>query len=555
MKTTISRIVQLAKPYLGFQVLGFILTLLFSLAVFGSPIVSKYLIDDIIPTHSTEKLYSGLIIFFAVCVSQPVMGYLKDLVFLQVSEGITYDIRQKLFNRVLNAPLTFFEKAKKGEIIARVINDGRGASQFITDFFVVVIKNVFQIAMILGGMLFISVRLTIMIVFLFSIFSLINFLMGKKFSQLSLKLQKNTDALCVLVNQASDSVMSIKALLREDRTREAYVKVLKESYKDNKRYMALSILVGNLTGVVVVISLCLIYGVGSLWVMNGTLTLGAVIAMGLYFQLLVQPISELLHNNIDLNKTAPIFDRLYEYFNLESEKTDLKQQLELKGDIVFKDVRFEYSDQTQALRGINLQIPQNTFSGFMGHSGAGKSTLVKMLLGYYRPTGGEVSIGGMNIHELGVNVLRKNISYVSQDVELFNESVMENILSGNPKASSEEVIEICKQLNLHNKIMSLPDQYHTVISERVNLSGGEKQRIAIARALIKRPAIFIFDEPTSALDPENEEIIKQLLKDISSQSTVLVIAHKENLILDADRVFILEKGQVKEAREMKPVPA
>ncbi|MGH2332428.1 ATP-binding cassette domain-containing protein [Thermoanaerobacter mathranii] len=164
-------------------------------------------------------------------------------------------------------------------------------------------------------------------------------------------------------------------------------------------------------------------------------------------------------------------------------------------------------------------IEPKSFVALVGRSGSGKSTFVKLLLGFYRPTSGRIKIGGKDILDMGVNVLRKNISFVPQDIELFNTSIKENIRFGKPDASDEEIFEICKKLKLHEKIISLPEGYDTIISERVNLSGGEKQRVAIARALIKKPKIFILDEPTSSLDPENEMILSEILKEISKDCT------------------------------------
>lgn len=169
-----------------------------------------------------------------------------------------------------------------------------------------------------------------------------------------------------------------------------------------------------------------------------------------------------------------------------------------------------------------------------------------MLLGFYRPTSGKIKIGGKDILDMGVNVLRKNISFVPQDIELFNTSIKENIRFGKPNTSDEEIFEICKKLKLHEKIISLPEGYDTIISERVNLSGGEKQRVAIARALIKKPKIFILDEPASSLDPENEMILSEILKEISKNCTVIVIAHRITTVVDADKIIVFEKGKVVE---------
>ncbi|WP_084424675.1 ATP-binding cassette domain-containing protein [Caloramator sp. ALD01] len=175
----------------------------------------------------------------------------------------------------------------------------------------------------------------------------------------------------------------------------------------------------------------------------------------------------------------------------------------------------------------------------------------QLLLGFYKPLYGDIKIGGKSIYEIGVNSLREKISFVPQDIELLNTSIKENIKCGKMNASDEEIIDICKKLKLHEKIMSLPQGYDTIITERVNLSGGEKQRIAIARALIKHPQIFILDEPTSALDLENETIIREIIENLSRECTVIVVAHRITTIVNADKIFVFDNGRVVEERTHK----
>ena len=544
MKVLLKRILDLIKPHIGMEILGFILTILYSLSVFASPMVSKYLIDEVIPANSLQKLYVGITIFCLVCLSQPIFGYFKDMLFLNITEDITLNIRNKLFKKVLSAPMNFFDKTNKGEIISRILNDGRGASQFITNFFVIIIKNVAMILMILAGMIYISLKLTCIILLMFLLFALVNWKLSKKFNNLSLNTQQNYDDICTFINQTADTIMTVKSFSMEKDLMEKYNKIMKKAYLDNKKLRALSIFLNNLTSVIVILSLCVIYGLGSILVMKGNMTIGSVIALGLYFQLFVQPVYELFNNNIELNATMPIFDRIYEYIDMDSEVLDGKESKKVESGIIAKNLSFKYGDGTKALNNINLEIQEKGLYALVGRSGSGKSTFIKLLMGLYEPTVGELFIGGKNIMEIDLNTLRKSISLVPQEIDLFNTSVLENIRCGNPKTSEEEIIEMCKKLKLHDKIMSLPEKYNSIITERVNLSGGEKQRIAIARALMKKPKIFICDEPTSALDPENEERIRETIEDISKECTVIVIAHKTHTIINADKIFVFDKGGI-----------
>ncbi len=548
MKEFINKIHKLIKQYMTLEVIGLMLTALYTLAIFGSPLVSKYLIDEVIPGNSFTKLYIGLGIFFAVCAAQPIVGYFKDILFMNITENVTRDIRKSLFSKVIGAPLKFFDSTKKGEIVSRIVNDGRAASEFITNFFVIFVKNVILIIMIIIGMLLMSVKLTSIVLCLFVIFFVINFTLSKKFSKMSMEQQKNYDAICISISQMAESIVTIKAFLSEEEIKNKYHELLSKIYKDNKKIRSLHILLNNLTNVLVVLSLSVIYGIGTLSIMKEEVTLGTVISMGLYFQLLVQPVYELLNNNIELRKTMPIFDRIYEYFDMENETYSYDSSVKLEGEIKVDNLSFAYKDDSvQSLNNINMKIPSKGLFAFVGHSGAGKSTLVKLLMRLYEPTQGTIKIGSTNISNLEVNKLRENISFVPQEVNLFNASVKDNIRCGNKEVTNEDITRVCKKLKLHDKILSLPEGYDSIITERVNLSGGEKQRVSIARALVRRPGIFILDEPTAALDPENELIIRDTIETLAKDSIVIVIAHRISTIINADKIFVFENGSIAES--------
>lgn len=544
MRFFLKRVYKMIKPHLLLEVLGLLMTIVFTLSVFASPIVSKYLIDEIVPAHSEQKLYTGLILFFLICISQPVTGYFKDIIFLFTTEKITLSLREKLFSKVLNARIGFFEKTAKGEIISRILNDGSSASEFITMFFVSYIKNMVLILLIITGMLLLSVKITLIILGLVLLLLTSNLLYSRKIEVLSSEVYKNFDLMCTKVSQMADSIVTIKSFILENTMRESFRGLLKKNYSDSIRVSKLSILVNNTTGLMTVLSLCIIYGMGALSVMKGQMTLGTVIALGLYFQLLNDPVSSIVNNNMSIQKILPVFTRLDDYFSIQSEKNAGAGEKLASGDIHIQNICFSYPGHPEVLENINMHIKERSYLGIVGASGAGKSTLVKILMGFYRPTAGHIYIGETDIQNISIDSLRKIIGYVSQDIDLFNISIKENIRLGYPDAADDEIYEICMKLNIHKKVISLPESYESIITERINLSGGEKQRIAIARALIKRPSILVLDEPTSALDHENEAYVAAILKEISRICTVIVISHKDTILRNADKIFYLKNGKV-----------
>jgi len=547
MKDLVKRIIEIVRPYFFEEIEGFCLTIAFTLSLFATPLVSKYLIDEVIPGKSVDKLFYGLLIFLAVTISQPVVGFLKDLVFMRISEKITLDIREKLFDKILYSPLEFFEKNKSGEIISRVINDGRGVSDFITNFLVVYTKSILQIVLTISGMIFLSLRLTALIIACFTVYFIMNYLMSKRSRKMSKSSQENYDNICVNINQMTNSIIAVKSFLLEDKLKAKFRSLMIKTYDDNVKIQTMGNLLNNLTGVIVVSSLCIIYGFGSILVMQNKMTIGAVIALGLYFQTLVQPLYEIMNSNMSLNRIRPIFDRIYEYFDMQGEAEPCsKLEIEKVNSITISNLSFSYDKKRKVLDNINIKIDESGLYAFIGKSGSGKSTLAKLLLGFYRSQTGEISIGGKNVETVSLDSLRSRISYVSQDVEIFNMSIRENLVLGKSNVTDLELVAVCKRLNLHDRFTSLPEGYESIITERVNLSGGEKQRIAIARALIKKAQVFILDEPTSALDPANEGIINEMVEEISKDNIVIVIAHNISTIEKAKRTYKFERGRVSE---------
>ncbi|WP_069650317.1 ABC transporter ATP-binding protein [Caloranaerobacter ferrireducens] len=554
MKELLKKIIQVIKPYTKLQVVGLFLTILYSATYFAAPIVSRYLIDEVLPSNSINKVYYGLAIFFVVCISQPITGYFKNLLFMKISESITFHLRRDMFTRIMYAPLKFFNKAKKGAIVSRIIDDSRNASNFITNLFIVIIKNIILVIIILGGMFYLSITITSIVLVISTLFLIFNFYLSKKFRKISLEVRKNYDDSCTMIEQATNSIITAKVYQLEEYFIGKYSQILDKAYKDNIKFRYLEIFLNSSAEALTVISITIIYGLGTVYVIQDRMTLGTVVALGLYFQMLIYPVLELLNSNIGIQKIIPIFDRIYEYLELENEEVN-KDEIEnkiiqnkkniLKGDIIIKDLWFKY-ENNYILKNINLSIKENSIVAFVGPSGVGKSTLVKLLLGLYSPSSGNIYIGGVNIKSLGLRVLRSNVAYVSQDIDLLNATIIENIRCGNKTIKHTEIIKVCQDVGIHEDIIKLPKGYNTMIYEMPNLSGGQKQKIAIARAIVRKPLIMVFDEPTSALDPESEKKICDLIKRLSKQCTIIIISHRLSTIMSADKIFVFKDGSILE---------
>lgn len=545
MKKICKRVIRLLKPYKGKEIIGIILTFMFAVSVFLVPKASGYLIDDVILCGSKDKLWIGIALFTAICFLQPIFGCMKDIIFTRITENITYDIRQELFNKIVYTDYSFFDSVKSGELISIIMNDGRGVSDFISKIFASLLKNISLVIMIIVGMLTISIKITVVVLCCFTIFYFGSMIASKKLRALSKNIQENYDEICSCVNQTSQAIISIKAYNQQQNTIEKYNKIIQKMKKDNIRINTVQILINNFSSVIVYICLAIIYGWGALCVINHTLTTGQIIAMGLYFQLLEQPFYELMNIGLNINVIMPIFDRLDRFYNLPCEKLgEIQSEVEIS-DISINHLNFKYKcSASEALRDIVIHFPKTGFVGIMGQSGSGKSTFIKVFMGIYQAEKNKIFWGNTDVQDISLKTIREMISYVPQESEIINDTIYNNICYGKENVSYQEIEELCKKLNLSEKINSLPDGYNSMISERVNLSGGERQRILIARGIIKDAPIIILDEPYSALDRDNIINVHRILKDLSQEKLIIMVTHYECSDTNWTMKVIFKNGRI-----------
>ena len=295
------------------------------------------------------------------------------------------------------------------------------------------LQNLILLIMIIAAMLYLSVKITVIVLTFFIIYYIIYYLVSRRFRNLSMILQKNYDMECTAITQTINSIDTLKSYMLEEEKISHYNELLKKCYKDNIKIGTLSMLVNNLTSIVRIISLSLIYGIGSISVMKGESSVGDIIAIGLYFQMFTGPFMGLLQNATNIQKNIPIFDRLYEYLNMKTEKLDQEEGGRLEGDIILDNISFSYEKDSYALKNINMKIKSRTITAITGTSGSGKSSLIKIIAGFYNNFTGQIIFSGRNMKEMCLKDIRRNIGYVSQNVELFNISLKDNIRCGDKK--------------------------------------------------------------------------------------------------------------------------
>jgi len=440
--------------------------------------------------------------------------------------------------------MDFFDKAKKGEIISKMTNDTKQVSDFVSNFFSTLIKNILLITLIIIAMLSISWKITIVVLVLFIIFFVLSNKLDKNLEIISKKIAQNNDTLYSKIEQMLAMINTIKNYSFENQIINSHNETLVKQYNSTKKRNILTLVINNISVLFTLISLSVIYLLGCIDIINNMLTVGSIVTLGLLFQILIQPFYEIVNGVIEFKNTKPILNRIYEFCNLEQEvKKNNKVNAVAKEYLKIKNLKFNYNLNEHVLEHISMEFPNKGLIGIMGESGSGKSTLIKLLLKYYIPTSGNIFLYGKNYNTIGIEA-RHCFAVVPQEVILLNMSIMENFLVVNSGLSESNVIEYCKKVNLHDKIMALESRYNSIINEKCNLSGGEKQRLGIAIALSRKCNILLLDEPTSALDVSNENIIVALLKEESQEKLVIIITHRKSTLKDADLIYKIDKGKM-----------
>jgi len=521
-----------------------------SLLAIVDPIIVKYIIDDVI----LEKKMSLLIgiIFISISIklfNHAIVLYSDYLISLTTGE-LSKKIVVDLYKHVQSLDMSFFNNNKLGNITQRIADDTFIVAE---DLFYVLIQAISAIFSIIVSLIFIfyfNTKLALASLIILPMFVIFIKIVAKKYKESVFKDRVLFDEFTSFIQEKLSSIQLVKELGIEDKIIENIDKI-RDAIKYNtiKIYM-LSNLTKNGVGFFNYLGPMLVLFYGAYLYNNDEITLGVLSGFFYFIAQLYHPISILVENKLNFSRAITSIDRIYEYMNLSPKITDPVRSIDLdtiKGSISFQNVDFWYENKEPVLNNLSFDIADNEYVAVVGSSGAGKSTIANLIFRLYEPLSGNIEIGGNNIDRYKVKKLRNQIALVSQNIILFHSSISENLKIMNSNITDDEMIEACKLANIHKFINSLPLKYDTVVGERgVKLSGGQKQRISIARAILKKAKILIFDEATSHLDSESEKSIQESLDKIRNKITVIVIAHRLSTIVNCDKIFVLDKGCIKE---------
>jgi ATP-binding cassette subfamily B protein len=598
------RVLSYSRPYL-WQIIGMLAMILLTTGLtLLTPLILRDLIDQTIPAGDINRLVLlalGLLLIPALTGG---INVIQRRLNASVGEGVIYDLRVALYASLQRMSLRFFTHTKVGELMSRLNNDVVGAQNAISNTIVGIITNIIQTSAVLLVMLTLEWRLTLISIIILPLFILAAQRLGRQLREIARQHMEANAQMNAMMNETLNigGALLVKLFGRRDQEIERFqdraVKVRDIGIKRAITGVSFFVIIGLLSAV----GTALVYGIGGYLVIQGAFTIGTIVAFGAYLTSLYSALQGLTNAPVEFATSVVSFERVFEIIDLPQdiiEKPDAITLENIRGELVFEGVSFRYEinkesllsnvqrfgsienvtavmsgrnrDQAQknrdrfqdgageeeqlapsqareyALQDVSFQVKPGQLVALVGPSGAGKTSLTYLIPRLYDPSAGRILIDGYDLRQVSLASLAEQIGMVTQETHLFHDTIRTNLLYARLDASQSEIEAAAKAANIHDFITGLPDGYDTIVGERgYRLSGGEKQRIALARVILKDPRVLVLDEATSHLDSESEALIQEALKLVMAGRTSIVIAHRLSTILAADLILVMDRGQVVE---------
>lgn len=545
----IKRFISYYKPYKKIFILDMIAS--FFIACLGMlyPITTRVMLNRLIPERNYKMIYIFGAFLLGIYITRMFLRFFVQYYGHIMGVKMQAQMRKEMFKKIQTLPYSYYDNHQTGKIMSRMTNDLQDMSELAhhapENFFIFGI-------MIVGSFIYlltIEKTLTLIIFACVPAMLLVSAAFKNRMRDAFMESRKNVAVINASLESSISGIRVTKAFNNShieekkfDVGNNAFVESKRKAYKAMGQFFSSTNFITDFFNVVVLIA-------GGVFLFQRKINGGDYATFIISINLFITPLTKLIDFTEQYQNGITGFKRFLEIIDEvpEKDRENAKEISNIKGEIEFKDVHFSYNDSKEILKGISFKVPAGKKIALVGPSGEGKTTICHLIPNFYKINSGEILIDGININDITLESLRKNIGIVQQDVYLFGGTIKENILYGKPDATDEEVFEASRKANIHDYIMTLEKGYDTEIGERgVKLSGGQKQRLSIARVFLKNPTILILDEATSALDNTTEIFIQRELEELSKGRTTLVVAHRLSTIKNADEIFVIQNGNIKE---------
>ena len=568
---TLKRIASFAVPYKASLTLFLITVVIDAFLIVATPLLLRRLIDEGVIPKNTELVTNLAIAVGVIAVADALFSMAGRWFSSRIGEGLIYDLRKQIFEHVQKQSIAFFTRTQTGALISRLNSDVIGAQQAFTSTLSGVISNLLSLILVALAMFTLSWQITLISLVLLPVFLIPTKWVGRKlqgYTRQSFDL--NAEMSATMTERFNVSGALLVSLYGDSK------KEKNEFAEKARRVADIGISIAMLNRIffialtsVAAVATAVAYGIGGHLAISGELTVGTLLAITALLARLYGPLTALSNVRVDVMSALVSFERVFEVLDLKpmvTDRVDAKNLTDTKLDLRFKDVSFSYPkaeeislasleitakpeivSSGEVLKGISFTVASGTLTGIVGPSGAGKSTISSLIPRLYDVNQGVISINGTDVRDYTIKSLRNSIGVVTQDSHMFHDSILVNLKYAKSDATSNEIEAACKSARIWDFIQSLPNGLDTVVGERGHrLSGGEKQRLAIARLLLKQPSLVILDEATAHLDSENEALVQVALKEALVGRTSIVIAHRLSTIAHADQILVIDNGEIVE---------
>ncbi|WP_459743637.1 ABC transporter ATP-binding protein [Polaribacter sp. OB-PA-B3] len=530
--------------------LGLILIIIRSLSGFVLPLQSKVLLDEVVPNKDYNQLYTVIFVVIAAILIQAITSFLLTKVLSIQAQYLISELRAQVQKKVLSLPISFFDNTKSGALVSRIMSDVEGVRNLIGTGLVQLIGGSFTAIVTLVILLRMNVWMTLFTFIPLSIFGLIALKSFKYIRPIFRARGKINAEVKGRLTETLGGIRVIKAFNAEEQESVIFEKGVDDIFQNVKKSMTATAIMTSSSTFLIGLATTGVMGIGGYYMMQGTMTFGDFIQFTFLLAFMVAPIVQMSNIGSQLTEALAGLDRTEELMNMAAEEDDEERDVvldDIKGEVIFDNVSFEYEEGKEVIKNINFSVPSGSVTALVGSSGSGKSTIAGLSATFLNPKSGTITIDNQDMSKVKLSSYRKHLGVVLQDEFLFEGTIRANIMFPRPNATEAELQNAVKAAYVNEFTDRFDNGLDTLIGERgVKLSGGQRQRLAIARAILADPKIIILDEATSSLDTESESLIQKSLSELVKDRTTIVIAHRLSTIKQADQILVIEAGEIAE---------